>query len=97
MGKRFNKEFIKEAVDLVLVQRMKMGQVCSDLGVSRSSLDKWLRVQREQNNDPNALKESERDELKRLRKENHILKIERDLLKKTTVYFAKTSQEGANS
>ena len=35
------------------------------------------------------LKESEAEELKRLRRENKILKQERDILKKATAYFAK--------
>ena len=36
-----------------------------------------------------TLKEREAEELKRLRRENKILKQERDILKKVTVYFVK--------
>ena len=54
-----------------------------------STLDKWLCVHRERSQDPNALSEPQLAELKRLRKEVQLLRIERDILKKTAVYFAK--------
>lgn len=97
MVKRFSEEFKKEAVDLILIQGMKANQVCEDLGVSRASIDKWLKIERDRNKDPESLNETERNELKRLRKETHVLRMERDLLKKTAIYFAKTTQEGVNS
>ena len=40
---------------------------------------------------PEELTESELEELKRLRKENVQLRMERDILKKATAYFAKTT------
>lgn len=95
--RRFTREFKQEAVDLVLKQQMTVKQAADDLGIGKSSLDKWIRDFQKRARDPNALSESELDELKRLRKENRILKMERDLLKKTTVYFAKTTEGGVNS
>jgi transposase len=85
----FTKEFKKSAVKLVLEQGMSVIQAAEDLGIGSSSLDRWVRDQRFQNSDPNALTESQREELIGLRKENQILKMERDLLKKTAVFFAK--------
>ena len=39
--------------------------------------------------DPNALSESQLAELKRLRKENAVLKEEKEILKKAAAYFAR--------
>ena len=97
MRKRYKPEFKAEAVKLVTKQGLSIAQAASELGVGKSSLDKWVRAAQICAQDPNALSESELAELKRLRKEVHILKIERDLLKKTAIYFAKDTEGGANS
>ena len=65
------------------------------MGVGHSTLDKWVRLFKDIKTDPNALTENQQDELKRLRREVQLLKMDRDLLKKTAVYFAKTSTNGA--
>jgi transposase len=95
--RKFTPEFRKEATNLVLEQGLSTKQAAVDLNIGMSTLSKWLTARRDEANDPNALSENEKDELKRLRKENRILRMERDLLKKTTVYFAKTTQDGVIS
>jgi len=95
--KRYSREFKQGAVDLVIKQGLPLRQAASDLGVGKSTLDKWVREGRQRAADPNSLSENELEELKRLRKECRILKMERDLLKKTAVYFAKTAEEGMPS
>jgi len=97
MGKRFSPEFKQEAMNLVLKQGLTITQASKDLGIGYSTLDKWLHRHREHEQDPNILDEAELAELKRLRKEVRVLRIERDLLKKTAVYFAKDSEEGSSS
>jgi transposase len=77
---------------MVVDSGLSVAKAAKDLGVGMSTLDKWLRAHRERSKDPNALSETEFAELKRLRKENQILRIERDLLKKTALYFAKDSE-----
>lgn len=96
-NRRFTKEFKQEAVDLVLKQQMKVRQAAADLDIGKSTLDKWVRDARSGREAPSRLNETELEELTRLRKENRILRMERDLLKKTTVYFAKTAEAGTNS
>ena len=91
MRKRFSTEFKEEAVSLVVKQALTVKQAAADLGIGSSTLDNWLRRYRERQKDPNMLSESELAELKRLRKENRLLRIEREILKKTAVYFAKES------
>jgi len=97
MKRRFSREFKQEAIALVVRQQLPIAQAANDLGIGKSTLDKWVRAYEKRAQDPNALSESEQDELKRLRKEIHILKLERDLLKKTAVYFAKSTESGVNS
>lgn len=96
MRKRYKPEFKAEAVKLVTKQGLSIAQAALELGVGKSSLDKWVRCAQIRAQDPNGLNESELAELKRLRKEVHLLKIERDLLKKTAIYFAKDTEGGVN-
>lgn len=90
MGKKFDEEFRREAVKLVLEGGVPAARAARDLGVSQTTLGKWLTAAR--GTESESLSESEREELKRLRKENVQLKMERDILKKATAYFAKNSQ-----
>ena len=96
MRRKFSSEFKEEAVSLVVKQGLTVKQAATDLGIGSSTLDNWLRRYRERQKDPNVLSESELAELKRLRKENRLLRIERDLLKKTAVYFVKGSDGDTN-
>jgi transposase len=41
-NRKFSEEFKKEAVRLVVEQRIPVGQACLDLGMGRSTLEKWL-------------------------------------------------------
>ena len=52
----------------------------------------WVRAARDADGcaaDPEALSESERDELRRLRKENVELRSDKEILRRTAVYFAR--------
>ena len=91
MPRRKIDESIKiEAIRLVEEQGLQGSQVSRELGIGRSTLDKWLKDYRTKNS--NGLSVDEKSELKRLRKEVRELRIEKELLKKATVYFAKHSE-----
>lgn len=90
MRRTFSKEFKEEAVNMVLDQGVNLAQAAKDLGIGQSTLNKWV-IARRQSQEPGALTEDERAELKRLRKENKIIRMEREILKKATAYFAKTT------
>jgi transposase len=85
--KKFSEEYKKEAVEMVEVTGLQATQVAKDLGIGRSTLEKWIREYRDMKT-PQSVSLNEREELKRLREENHKLKLERDLLKKAAVFFA---------
>lgn len=97
MAKRYSEEYKAEAVKLVTVQKLAVGQAAADLGVGKSTLDKWVRVHRERKVAGVEITPSELEELKRLRKENRILREEHAILKKAAAYFAKDSQKGRGS
>lgn len=84
-------DFRQEAVRLVLYTDKTAAQVARDLGVNPKTLGNWVRTERQgiaRAAEPGALTESEREELRRLRKENHELRTEREILRKAAAYFA---------
>jgi transposase len=69
-----------------------MADVARDLGINYKTLSNWVRAEqatKARDAAPGALSESERSELKRLKKENADLKLEREILRKAAAYFAK--------
>ncbi|MCC6932126.1 MAG: transposase [Deltaproteobacteria bacterium] len=90
MPRKFTKEYKDEAVKLVTEGGLTKQQVAEDLGIGLSTIDKWVQERKESKSESETLTESEKEELKRLRKENSQLRTERDFLKKTANYFAKT-------
>ena len=87
--RKYSDEFKREAIRLVTEQKITIKQAAQDLGIAKSTLDEWLKTQRQAILAPHQA--SEEAELKRLRKENQTLRMERDILKKATAYFAKHS------
>jgi transposase len=86
--RKFSDEFRAEAVRLVLNQGLTVSQAAKDLGIGISTLDKWLRTARASGAGAEQATESQVAELKRLRKEVNVLRMERDILKKATALFA---------
>jgi transposase len=84
-------EFKTEAVKLVLEQGLTRAEASRDLGVHSSVLGRWVNAA-ERDGQPGALSSEERDELRRLRRENKVLRMEREILKKAAVFFAKESR-----
>lgn len=76
-------EFRAEAVRLVREHGRTITAVAAELGMSQESLRQWLR-RAEQEAKGEALSESEREELRRLRRENRVLAEEREILKKVS-------------
>lgn len=87
--RKFSQEFKEQAVKLVTEQGLSVGQASSDLGVGESTLSKWVGDYRQNNQGAKEMTISEREELKQLRKDVHILRMERDVLKKATAIFSK--------
>ena len=85
-------EFRREAVQMLRAGRTPR-ELAESLGVSEQTLRNWRRqdqVDRHERDD--GLTSDEREELRRLRRENARLKQERDLLKRAAAFFAKETE-----
>ena len=94
MGKpqrRLGKEFEAEAVRLVETSGRTQREIAEDLGIGLSTLRCWLDKRREGDLEalPPERQEDLAAELKRLRRENEILRQEREILKRAATFFAK--------
>ena len=89
--RRFTKEFEAEAVRLVQTSGRTQREVAADLGIGLSTLVRWIGRSRDRQIDqpPESRQEDVATELKRLRRENEILRQERDILKRATAFFAR--------
>jgi len=87
--RRFSPEFKAETVKLVKQSNRTMSDVAMELGISAKSVGEWVRLSEESGD---SISEDERNELRRLRKENRELRMEREILAKATAFFAKESR-----
>lgn len=89
--RKFTKEFKTEAVKLVLEQRQPVAQTARDLGIWESCLTGWVKQAKADRHEgpPGALTTEERKELTQLRREVRTLRMEREILKNATAFFAK--------
>ena len=92
-GRRtFDKEFKEQAVKMVLEQGLTRAEVARKLEIDHNTIGSW--VKSFQNDGKEAFPgrgklKPQDDELRKLREENKRLRMERDFLKKTAIYFAK--------
>jgi len=89
-NRKYDAEFKREAVLLVVEQGLSIHQVEGDLGITRGVLKGWVQKHRDTHAaaarpDGQLTPEAE---LKRLRKENEQLRRERDILKKAVAIFS---------
>ncbi len=84
-------EFRAEAMRLARSSGKSLPALAADLGVSTEALRSWLRQDDADagRGQPGELTTDEREELRRLRRENQVLKQERAILKKAAAFFAK--------
>ena len=89
--RKFTDEYKAEAVRLVREGGMTVTQAAKDLDLTESSLRNWVKqAEIDDGRGPaDALTSPERQELQRLRRENLQLRMEREILKKATAFFAK--------
>ena len=92
--RRFTKDFENEAVRLALTSGRTQREIAEDLGVGLSTLVRWIGRSRDRAAEGTGgpAKTDTAAELKRPRRENEILRQERDILKRATAFFA---QEGS--
>ena len=92
--RKFSAEYKAETVRLIQRSGKSVGQMALELGIGETALRRWVeQAEVEAGRGPEgALKRNEREELVELRRENRRLRLEREILKKATAFFAKESE-----
>jgi transposase len=88
----YAEEFRLEAVELVRSGRRSLREAAESLGVSQQTLRNWVKQAEVDVGRREGVTSDEREELKRLRRENRILREEREILRKAAAFFAKESE-----
>ena len=89
-GVRYTEEFKAEVVQLARSSpERSIRQLAYELGIADQTLRSWIKQAEIARGEREGLTTEEREELRRLRKENRILREEREILKKAAAFFAK--------
>ncbi|MCH8985536.1 MAG: transposase [Acidobacteria bacterium] len=84
----FPEEFRRRAVELAREGGKSIPKLAEDLGISESGLRRWVAQADIDDGTEPGVTSDELSELRRLRKENRVLKMERDLLSRAAAFFA---------
>ena len=90
--KKYSKEFKLDAVSLVLDQGYSRAEAARSLGLNSNMLGRWVSEQRTDDGQAfrgNGKLTLEQEENRKLRSQVKNLKMEKEILKKATVFFAK--------
>jgi len=87
----YDPEFRARAVELVRTRGLPRAQLARDLGVNPETLRLWVKQADVDAGRRDGLTTDEKAELVRLRRENRILREEREILKKAARFFAMES------
>ena len=95
MRRTFSKEFKQDAVSLVIDQGYNCVDAAKSLGVHDKTLSRWVKEYKDDGEVAfrgNGRLRPEQEELRQLREENKRLKMEKEILKKAAVFFAKETK-----
>jgi len=85
---RYSQEFKESAIRLALESDCPASQIANNLGVTPSTLNKWIN---DSESNVSNLFSDNNSERRRLKKELNRVTLDRDMLKKSAAYFAKAS------
>lgn len=90
MPRPYPKEFRQGAIDLARRGDRPIREVAEGLGIAESCLRRWMKQEQlDRRERDDGLTSAEREELKRLRRENARLKQEKEILRKAAAFFAR--------
>ena len=92
--RRFSRQFKQDAVNLVTEQEYSVAEAARNLDINANMLSRW---KRELADDSEAFRgngklSAEQEEIRRLKRELNKARMERDILKKATAFFANESK-----
>ena len=94
--KQYSKEFKLDAISLVLDQGYTIAEAARSLEIRANMLGRWIKEHQADDNGQsfrgNGKLAPEQEEIRRLKVENKQLKLERQILKEATVFFAKETK-----
>ncbi len=93
--KQYSKDFKLDAISLVLEQGYTQAEAARSLEINSNILGRWIRENATAGGQAfrgNGKLTAEQVELRQLREENRRLKMEKEILKKATVFFAKETR-----
>ena len=86
----FPPEYKAEVVELIRSTGRTVGQVARELDLTETAVREWVkRADLDAGRGTDGLMTGEREELRRLRRENRDLREEREILRKAAVFFAR--------
>jgi len=89
-GRKYPQELVDRGVRLVFESQRPIAQVAADLGMHPETLRKRVRqAEADSGQRSDLLSTQEREEIKKLRKENYELRRANEILKSASVFFAK--------
>ena len=88
----FPDEYKAQVVELCRSGERSVGAVAKDLNLSETAVRRWIAQAEIDSGHRAGLTTAEREELSRLRKENRVLREERDLLKRAASFFARETR-----
>jgi len=88
----FSDEYKAEVVELCRTSGKSIAQVAHDLGIGETAVRRWVAQAEIDAGRRPGLTTEEHAELVALRKENRVLREERDLLRRATAFFAKETR-----
>lgn len=86
--REFSEEFKARTVELIETSGKSIAQVCRELDLTETAVRRWVLQARIDHGQAPGLTSDERAELARLRRENKVLREEREILKKAAAFFA---------
>src|SRR5688500_5923238 len=88
----FTKELKAEVGELVRQPGKTAASVARDLDLTETAVRSWVKQADIDEGHRDGLTRAEREELARLRRENRVLREERDILKRATAFFARETR-----
>jgi len=98
--KKYDAEFKRQTVQLADESKRKVGEIEHEMGLYQGAIRHWreeLQKDKEQAFPGTGHLKPTDEEMRRLRRENEILRQERDILKKAVAIFSKPPPTGSNS